>query len=62
MKEKKEQKEKKGKQKDNLEPVQMSFEEAMRKIVSVPKHEVDEALNSREKKKPRGKQSIPKGL
>ncbi len=56
MKEKKD----KQKNKDSIEPISMSFEEAMRIIVNVPKGEVDEALASREKKKPRGKQSPPK--
>jgi hypothetical protein len=43
----------KDKKKEKVE-VAMSFEEAMRKIISVPKKEVEDAIE-KEKKKPRGK-------
>lgn len=36
-------------------PFDISFEDAMRKIVNTPKQEVDNALAEREKKLPRGK-------
>lgn len=40
--------------KKEKEERELTFEEAMRKIVSVPKQEVEEAIKA-EKKKPRGK-------
>lgn len=43
----------KDKKKEKVE-IAMSFEEAMRKIISVPKEKVDSAIEA-EKKKPRGK-------
>ena len=43
----------KDKKKEKVE-VTMSFEEAMRKIIAVPKKKVEEAIE-KEKKKPRGK-------
>lgn len=45
----------KEKKKEKID-VAMSFEEAMRKIISVPKNEVEDAIKA-EKKKPRGKLS-----
>ena len=42
----------KDKKKEKVE-VAMSFEEAMRKIITVPKKEVEDAIKA-EKKKPRG--------
>lgn len=43
----------KDKKKEKEEP-ELTFEEAMRKIIAVPKTEVEDAINA-EKKKPRGK-------
>ncbi len=45
----------KDKKKEKEEP-ELSFEEAMRKIISVPKEKVENAIKA-EKKKPRGKLS-----
>lgn len=45
----------KDKKKEKIE-VAMSFEDAMRKIISVPKEKVENAIKA-EKKKPRGKLS-----
>lgn len=42
--------------KEEKEEPELTFEEAMRKIISVPKKEVEDAINA-EKKKPRGKLS-----
>ena len=43
----------KDKKKEKDEPA-LTFEEAMRKIITVPKKEVEDAITA-EKKKPRGK-------
>ena len=43
----------KDKKREKEEP-ELTFEEAMRKIISAPKKEVEEAIKA-EKKKPRGK-------
>ena len=57
MKGKNEKKVKSRNKDESIEPIGMSFEEALRIAVRVPKSEIDKAMKERSKKKPRGKQS-----